>query len=210
MRVYHFLSAKNALDDLRKRQIKLSEIDKLNDPFELWCSAQGDRRLRAALRRWKEEIAQRFGILCFCKRWHNPVLWSHYADSHRGMSLGFEVDEGGLKPVSYLNGRPPLQLPPTQERVEELLYTKYRDWSYEEELRCWFSLEEREASTGLHFYSFDEKVQLREVIAGPLCDTPKATIDAALKGYGHPVRVIKARLAFTTFQIIENRQGFRR
>jgi hypothetical protein len=42
MLAYHFLSAANALDDLANRHIKLSEIDKLNDPFELWCCAQGD------------------------------------------------------------------------------------------------------------------------------------------------------------------------
>jgi hypothetical protein len=44
MRLYHFLSATNALDDLTRRRIKLSQIDDLNDPFELWYSAQGDRK----------------------------------------------------------------------------------------------------------------------------------------------------------------------
>ena len=77
-------------------------------------------------------------------------------------------------------------------------------------MRGWFRLEERDASTGHYFYSFDEKVQLREIIAGPLCDASRATIDAALKGYEDHVRVVKARLAFTTFQIIENQQGCRR
>jgi hypothetical protein len=210
MRVFHFLSAKNALDDLTRRQIRLSEIDKLNDPFELWCSAQGDRRIRAALRSWKKDMALHYGMLCFTKHWHNPVLWSHYSDKHQGVCLGFEVDEQSVRPVSYVDERPALQLPATQETMEQLLYTKYRDWSYEEELRGWFRLEERDASTGHYFYRFDEKVQLREVIAGPLCGTPKATIDAALKGYEDHIRIVKARLAFTTFQIIENQPGFRR
>ena len=210
MRVYHFLSAENALDDLSRRQIKLSEIDNLNDPFELWCVAQGDHRIREALRGWKNDMAQRFGMLCFTKHWRNPVLWSHYSDTHRGICLGLDVDERGLMPIRYVRERPSLRLPPTLETINELLYTKYCDWSYEEELRCWFSLDERDASTGHYFYSFDEKVRLREVIAGPLCDTPKGTIDAALKGYEADIRVVKARLAFKTFQIVENRRGFRR
>ena len=208
MRVYHFLSAKNALDDLTRRQIRLSEIDKLNDPFELWCSAQGDRRIRALLRGWKKDTAPHYGMLCFSRKWQNPVLWSHYADSHRGICLGFEVDEQSILPVRYVSKRTPLPLPPTQDAMKQLLFTKYRDWSYEEELRGWFRLEERDP-TGHYFYSFDEKVQLREVIAGPLCDTPKVTIDAALKGYDR-LCVLKARLAFTTFQVVENRRGFRR
>jgi hypothetical protein len=62
MRAYHFLSAANALDDLANRHVKLSEIDKLNDPFELWCSAQGDDGIRAALRAWKKEMGRRYGV----------------------------------------------------------------------------------------------------------------------------------------------------
>jgi hypothetical protein len=42
IRVYHFLPAKYALDDIEKQRLKISEIDQLNDPFELWCVAQED------------------------------------------------------------------------------------------------------------------------------------------------------------------------
>jgi hypothetical protein len=210
MRAYHFLSVENALDDLNRRQIRLSEIDKLNDPFELWCSAQADRRIRAALRGWKRDMAPQYGMLCFSRHWHNPVLWSHYSDKHQGICLGFELDEQSLRPVQYVGKRTALQLPATQETMEQLLYTKYRDWSYEEELRAWFRFEERDASTGHYFYNFGTKLQLREVIAGPLCVTPKATIVAELRGHEDHIRVVKARLAFTTFQIVENRQGFRK
>lgn len=40
-----------------------------------------------------------FGICCFAKNPLNPLMWAYYADSHRGMCLGFEfpdVDEGYL------------------------------------------------------------------------------------------------------------------
>lgn len=77
-------------------------------------------------------------------------------------------------------------------------------------MRAWFRLEERDASTGHYFYNLGKKLELREVIAGPLCVTSKATIVAALRGYEDHIRVVKARLAFTTFQIVENRQGFRK
>jgi len=209
MRVYHFLSARNALDDLKRRQIKLSKIDELNDPFELWCSAQEDKATRAALRRSKNEMAQFYGVLCFSRRWHNPVLWSHYADSHRGICLGFEVDDRFFKRVSYVNKRTPLHLPLTEKKVKQILFSKYRDWSYEEEFRGWCRLEERDPSSGHYFYSFDEKVQLREVIAGPLCDTTRGTIVAALGGYEGHIHPIKTRLAFRTFHVVEDRRGFR-
>ena len=82
MRVYHFLPANFALDDIEKHRIKISEIDQLNDPFELWCVSQKDKRLRIGLQRYKEEMSKRYGMLCFSRHWHNPVLWSHYADKH--------------------------------------------------------------------------------------------------------------------------------
>jgi hypothetical protein len=50
MRVYHFLSNKNAIDDLTHRRLKIATFDDLNDPFELWAVAQPDRRLRRGLR----------------------------------------------------------------------------------------------------------------------------------------------------------------
>lgn len=154
-------------------------------------------------------MARYYGMLCFCRSWHNPVLWSHYSDKHQGICVGFEVDKQSLRPVSYVKNRTPLRLPATHETMEQLLFTKYRDWSYEEELRGWFRLEQRDASTGHYFYGFDEKIQLREVIAGPLCGTPRATIEAALKGYEDHIRIVKARLAFTTFKVIKNLKGFR-
>ncbi|SRR5712692_2659554 len=208
MRVYHFLKAEFALDDVEKHRIKISQIDQLNDPFELWCVSQQGRRLRQALRRYKKEMGQRFGMLCFSEHWKNPVLWSHYSDRHRGFCLGFDTDERFITPIQYVRKRTPLKTPPTPDTAQQLLFTKYLDWKYEEEWRGWFTLDEVDPATGFYFYPFGEKLQLREVIAGPLCDTPKAAIDAALKGYAD-IEVIKARLAFNTFQVVKNKLGFR-
>lgn len=206
MRVYHFLPTVHALDDIEKKRIRISEIDQLNDPFELWCVSQEDERIRPALREYKKEIGERFGLICFCKHWHNPLLWSHYADKHRGVCLGFDVDYRGLKAVNYVAERSNLKIPLTKESTDELLFTKYRDWQYEEELRNWFQLDKRE--DGHYFYPFDGFVQLREVIAGPLCTESKDRIKEALGDYPEGVSIIKARLAFKTFRVVENLRGF--
>jgi Protein of unknown function (DUF2971) len=208
MLVYHFLPAKYALDDLARKRLKISELDDLNDPFELWCIAQENRRLRQALREWKKELAQQFGVLCFSVGWTNPVLWSHYADKHRGICLGFEVDERRIKPIQYVSERAEFQFPPTEDSVGQLLFTKFRDWSYEEEMRGWFKLDERDNQTGHFFYPFDDAVRLREVIAGSLCELPKAAITEALGGNVGEVEIIKARLAFRTFKVVTQHRGF--
>ena len=86
----------------------------------------------------------------------------------------------------------------------ELLFTKYRDWQYEEEWRSWIQIDERDPATGLYFYNFDSCVRLREVVAGPLCDVPEAKFKDVLRGYGDKISVIKARLAFKTFRVVRN------
>ena len=65
------------------------------------------------------------------------------------------------------------------------------------------------ARTVIIFYPFDDFVQLREVIIGPLCATQKEDIEDALKTYQDTVTITKARLAFRTFRVVENLQGFR-
>jgi len=79
---------------------------------------------------------------------------------------------------------------------------------YEREVRGWFRLDPEDQSNGHHFYRFSEHVILKEVIAGPLCTTTTADIEAALVGYPHVVTITKGRLAFTLFRIVKNKKGF--
>jgi hypothetical protein len=204
MRVYHFLPQKWAMDDIEKRRIKISEIDQLNDPFELWCVSQKDPGLRASLRNFKNVMGKNYGMICFSKQWDNPLLWSHYAEKHHGLCLGFEVDENTLKAVTYVSDRPELVMPPTEESINQLLFTKFEDWKYEDEMRNWFRLDER---VGDHyFYPFDEHIRLREIIAGPLCKITEDEIRKALRDITD-VDVIKGRLAFRSFRVV--RRGWR-
>jgi hypothetical protein len=56
MRVYHFLFTDWALDDIAKRRIRISEIDQLNDPFELWCVSTHDKNLRVTALLQRREL----------------------------------------------------------------------------------------------------------------------------------------------------------
>ena len=155
-RAYHFVSLQYGLDNLRRRHLKISRLDDLNDPFELWAIAQSDQRVRQALKETKEEMARDYGLLCFSLEWNNPVLWSHYADRHCGIALGFDVDEYILKAVSYRKNRPILKT--IDKRVADwLLFTKYFDWNYEHEARIFTLLNERDPQTGMYFADFNDQ-----------------------------------------------------
>jgi hypothetical protein len=206
MRAYHFVSSQHALDDIRHRRLKIARLDELNDPFELWAIAQPDPRLRQALRRTKENMARLYGVLCFSLSWHNPLLWSHYGDKHRGIALGFDVADAILKPVSYVEERPVLkEIKP--EVANWLLFTKYFDWRYEQEARIFTTLTDRDPESGLYFGNFSEQLALREVIVGPLNTNTKPELQNAV-GNLADVKVTKGRLAFNSFQVVKDRRGF--
>jgi len=207
VRAYHFLPSHYALDDLRDQHLKIALLDELNDPFELWAIAQPDPRLRAALRAVKDEMSKRHGVLCFSLSWHNPLLWSHYADRHRGIALGFDVHEGILKSVSYREQRPVLK-EISDEVAHWLLFTKYVDWKYEQEARIFTTLEDRDEKSGLYFGNFCDQLILREVIVGPLCRLTKREINAVVST-AQKVRLTKARLACNSFQVVADRRGIR-
>lgn len=207
VRAYHFLPCRHALDDLRQRRLKIARLDELNDPFELWAIAQPDRQLRIALRLTKDEMSKHRGVLCFSLSWHNPLLWSHYADKHRGVALGFDVQDQILKAVSYVEQRPVLK-EISIEVAHWLLFTKYVDWKYEQEARVFTTLEEPDAETGLYFGNFNAQLVLREVIVGPLCTTTRQELNDAL-GTMEGVTLTKSRLAFNSFRVVADQRGFR-
>jgi len=105
MRVFHFLSHEFGLKDIRERRLKIARIMELNDPFEFLGVELSDPALRRGLQVDKSRLSQDNGLLCFTKSWHNPVLWSHYADKHRGLCLGFDMPDEYLCQVSYVNSR---------------------------------------------------------------------------------------------------------
>ena len=210
MHLYHFLPTEYALDALRNARLKLSQIENLNDPFELWCSEQSDRHMRSALRRWKRIMSKDYGLLCFCANWRNPLLWSHYADRHRGVCLGFEVRSDYIAKVDYVAKRTPLRLPLTEDAMKRILFTKFAGWSYEEEWRAWFRLKERDRVVpNYYFQQFDEDIRLRKIILGPLCDISAHTLSKAIRRYSPSPRIIKARLAFNSFRIVKDQRGLR-
>lgn len=176
MRVYHFLNREYGLDDIAKRRLKIATLNDLNDPFELLAAGSTDAQVRAAFRRFKDEWAKMRGLLCFSRNWKNPVQWSHYADRHRGLCLGFDVPDASVTSVQYCRRRiePPLERlvrgaeggPPALAAMKELLTTKYSHWRYEREVRGFTTLDERDAYSGLYFIPFSNLLILREVIVG--------------------------------------------
>ncbi len=206
------VSAEYGLQDVRERRLKIATLDELNDPFDIFAADLGDPAHRSKLTLARQSIGRQVGLLCFSQRWDNPVLWSHYADKHRGMCLGFEIPHESLRRVTYANRRFKLQRDPLkasgapdQDSVEKLLVTKYSHWRYEREWRMLVSLAESKSEDGRFFLRFNAQVRLTTVIMGALSPVSRADVTQALGDLGSEVELMKARLAFRTFRVVRQR-----
>lgn len=204
MRVYHYVSAHHGLQNLRKRRLKVSMLDNLNDPFDLVASWSADPRHRDELAKLPTKLAKTRGMLCFSSETDNPVQWAHYSDRHRGLCLGFDVPDRALEKVKYaekpissgdLSQRRSASLEDNQWMLENLT-TKFSHWSYEQEWRRFVCLEtECVREGGLYFRPFDESLVLKEVLLGARTDLCSAELECVLAGYDGGIethRMVKA------------------
>lgn len=207
MRVYHFLSRKYGLEDIHRRRLKIATLDDLNDPFEMLAMSLRDPELRQAFRTTKAQMAKQAGLLCFSRSWRNPVQWSHYAERHHGLCLGFDIPDNLVTTVSYRRKRLPvdralLEGPNAEAFMRTVVSTKFSHWRYENEVRLFVTLEDRDAETGFWFREFDADLALREVVVGAACDVTRSELADVLGDLEVSVKKRKARLSFQRFAVV--------
>ena len=85
------------------------------------------------------------GVCCFSRRWKSVAMWSHYADKHQGICLGYEKDSLTEK-TGYLYDDVHYQKDPPDVHIRDIvddfggtmsryLFTKKKVWEYEKEWR---------------------------------------------------------------------------
>ncbi|MDY1046982.1 DUF2971 domain-containing protein [Pseudomonas coleopterorum] len=85
------------------------------------------------------------GVLCLTESPSEILMWSHYAQYHKGFCIEYRVDEGSLlesmaRPVRYTEIYPSLSLKNLPVDADEnfidiCVHTKASQWSYEREWR---------------------------------------------------------------------------
>ena len=90
------------------------------------------------LNKFQETISKYLYVACFSKDPSNMLMWSHYADNHKGIILGFDFDDEYLindnifKDVIYSNSVAVLDIEHLKIKIS---ITKSLDWKYEKEKR---------------------------------------------------------------------------
>ena len=211
MRVHHLINIEHGLDNLKRQRIKVSRFSELNDPFELLAIDIRNKDLRAGIRARKTLVNNKEGLISFSKEWRNPVLWSHYGDKHRGICLSFEIPGNRLTEVQYKVGLQKLNISSKEttqhvinKALDELRYTKFKDWEYEKEYRLFVKLALAKKQGEYHFIPFSDQLRLVEVILGPSCTTPADQIKDIVGSYEDKVWVSRSRIAFSKFGVTKD------
>ncbi|MBX3617997.1 DUF2971 domain-containing protein [Nitrosomonas sp.] len=220
MIVYHFTSSEFTLRAMRDRRLKIARINELNDPFQLCATDFSDADARIKLEAFKNQANDRYGAICFCENYHDPVLWSHYADHQRGVALVFEIPDDLMIPVHYQPERFRSDVDAAMQRggfsepdLKAFIAAKFASWQYEKEIRMMCRLHDHFCqidSSGKKVYfeslSLDDSfgldsLKLIGLIRGVRCDLKPADIASELLAVD-TLLVQDARLDSSSFQIV--------
>jgi hypothetical protein len=177
MRLYHYLETRCALDDIRRRRLKLSTIEDMNDPYEGFSVCSDHEVTQAALEKTQWEFVNKYIALCFSLSPNNILMWSNYGEKHKGICLGFEVFDELTRPVEYIHDvqtvgnmiverREDFSVEEGTKIVDLQCGAKYDGWCYKQEVRIHLGRNEKDEETGQCFREFSEHLVLKEVIAG--------------------------------------------
>lgn len=206
MLVYKFYPPNYGLQALKKRRLKVSPIDELNDPFEYQAIDMRSKSIRAWARHFRNKASENNGIISFSKNWHEPLMWAHYAESHSGMAIGFEIPDRLLSHINYISNKiiPPLDVDDNKKSmrnlVNQLLTSKHKNWGYEDEVRLLRKLDNCDEEGRLYFSNWNEVTIPKEVVLG---DRYKSQENAKFQGVleGDGIKFITARPEFKGFKM---------
>ena len=126
------------IDIILNQRLFASQYTDLNDPMEGYYTYTTGALSKEVLNTIKSE-KERLGICSLSKNSEIALMWSHYADGHRGVVIGIEIDHNKYKiePIKY-KGLPTLHdsnTPNYKELAQLILTHKHNIWKYEEEIR---------------------------------------------------------------------------
>jgi Protein of unknown function (DUF2971) len=207
LRVYKFLGAKWGLEALEKKRIKISRFHELNDPFDCHAIRFDLASEREAWQRAIFGLGQNRALTCFSMHFSNPLLWSHYAENHSGIALGFDVDKSvSFLKVSYsttfLDGRGFLNFSEEKKllTVKRALSRKSLQWKYESEVRAFVDLDHDSPENGHYFLDFSGHFKLSEVIVGPRCASELSAVENASVALNAKLKT--AWLSSTKYEVV--------
>ncbi len=233
MLLYRYLTCAHGLEALQTKRWKVGRLSELNDPLDCFPNLKnapttgsdlGDREHERQF--WDSRNA-RMGILCFSEKIDDPVIWSHYAQAHTGIALGFDVPNlelavqflkvsyppDGIRPITDWHLVEPRNSKDRTEGNRQITaaYTvKAPSWHYEAERRRFVELHSCQM-IGSHFFQEIPHEWLKRVVLGVRCVIHERDIRNVLKSYsneGSDIAIFRAQMNKESYTLkIERRDA---
>ena len=129
--IYQYMPInKEKLSSLMHQELYFADYAKLNDPFE--CYFMKKSWVNEHLKR-KNKTAR---ILALTYNCNSPPMYSHYAQKHTGICVGYKIDFDEIKANDNLSyGDVQYATKNKIENLKDLYMLKSPEWSYEKEYR---------------------------------------------------------------------------
>ncbi len=195
---------------LSKKYEGLGRAERRKEARRVMKTSMSQQSIAATTRAIQDEharvITETVGVLCVCKKRDDILMWSHYADSHKGVCLEFDgmsTFMAHAQEVKYSKMREPIRAydETHEQMMEKALLTKSDHWAYEDEYRL---LRYKDGPGLVEFRPHN----LTGIIVGANAD--RTTIDL-LKGWiserVEPVPLYCASVSPTEFEIVISAVG---
>ena len=167
MILYKYVSFEAGLKILETCSLGFSNLEDFNDPFE--CTGFGfydlDVPISVAINAFRNNFSRKYAILSLTRTALNPLMWSHYGDSYKGIVIGVDTKRAGFEDsdkfvipstkgeLRYLKTVPKetikmniddlmsvgnsdkLNWSNNENLLKHALLYKMHEWAYEEEIR---------------------------------------------------------------------------
>lgn len=173
-------------DIILKERLYAAPYFDLNDPMEgryLYSQSGGsiDEDMRRLLKGEKDKIR----ICSLSRNPNNELMWSHYAEGHKGVAIGVEVNRGKyeVRPIEY-DGLHRVGIHNFHaDSATDVLSHKLDVWQYEEEERVFVRNNKQYVN-----------VKVREIICGSRMSTQdKGFITDLVEKINPDIEIINAR-----------------
>ena len=148
-----------------------------------------------------DDLVPKTGLCCLGEKADNILMWAHYADSHKGICLKFDLLEAYetfafIGKVNYTNEYPKYNVLSTADKFKSYYCTKARCWEYEDEWRAI-------RPTGPELIHFPKKA-LVEIVFG--CNTKPEDIqriqEVVAESGGYDIKYQQAHTSPDNFSLV--------
>jgi hypothetical protein len=149
---------------------------------------------------YHESVTDRIGLVCLSEVADDLLMWSHYADSHRGICLAFDWQTeffSQAQPVIYQKTRPHVNpiFQTHEEMLEHALLTKSDHWKYEKE---WRIIQYRK---GAGAYKFPPEALVGVILGSQISPADRALVVGWLAARQVPASLFQASLSDVAFSV---------